>query len=201
MIEKSTFETLEVAGINSALRALRLPHNGKRRSETLFCIDDIIHNADGSVSYSFLTEGTIDPKDLKLMQNLQQSGDQHAKVLRGIVAWVEIDAPIYFWWDLETYGVGHQRLCSASTMHTECKNIFGEELQKAKGNIPFGRMIKKVDYFSYQTLRRIAYQRHNHRLPEFHQMIEWMHTLPFAEELIFHGLSKENGDPQLPTNK
>lgn len=132
------------------------------------------------------------------MQKLERAGDHHAKVLRGIVVWVEIDAPIYFWWDLETYTVGHQRLCSASTMHTECKGLYGEELQKVKGAIPFGKMIKKVDFFSYQTLRRIAYQRHNHRLPEFHQMIEWMHTLPLAEELIFHGLSKENGDPQLP---
>ena len=135
------------------------------------------------------------------MQSLQHSGDQHAKVLRGIIAWVEIDAPIYFWWDLETYTVGHQRLCSASTMHTECKGLHGEELQEVKGNIPMSRMVKKVDYFSYQTLRRIAYQRHNHRLPEFHQFIEWMHTLPLAEELIFHGLSKENGDPQLPKSE
>lgn len=197
MIKQSTFETLEVAGLYAATRALRLPHNGKPRSEgDSHCAIDG-YDA-GTLHFVSNTEVSLHPKDIQLMQNLQQSGDQHAKVLRGILAWVEIDAPIYFWWDLETYGVGHQRLCSASTMHTECKQLFGEELQKVKGEIPFGRMIKKVDYFSYQTLRRIAYQRHNHRLPEFHQMIAWMHTLPLAEELIFHGLSRENGDPQLP---
>lgn len=195
-MKKSTFETLEVAGLYSACRALRLPHNGEPKSKGMF----IYHHteSDECVSYALHTNGQVHNKDIKLMQNLQQSGDQHAKVLRGIVAWVEIDAPIYFWWDLETYGIGHQRLCSASTMHNECKGLYGEDLQEAKGNILFGKMIKKIDYFSYQTLRRIAYQRHNHRLPEFHQMIEWMHTLPLAEELIFYGLSKENGDPQLP---
>lgn len=197
MIKKSTFTTVEVAGLNAALRALRLPHNGKPRSECRGKVD--VHPLkDGSLSYSFMNYGYINPKDLKLMQNLQQAGDHHAKVLRGIVAWVEIEAPIYFWIDLETYVVGHQRLCSESTMHTECKGLFGEELQKVKGEIKMGRRLKKVDFYSYQTLRHIAYQRHNHRLPEFHQMIEWMHTLPLAEELIFHGLSKENGDPQLP---
>lgn len=200
MIKKSTFETLEVAGLYSATRALRLPHNGEPRGEH-FCEHRAFIDDNGIGHYYLNTDGTIDPKDLKLMQNLQQSGDQHAKVLRGIIAYVEIDAPIYFWWDLETYVVGHQRLCSASTMHTECKGLYGEELQKVKGEIPFGKMIKKVDYFSYQTLRRIAFQRHNHRLPEFHQFIDWMHTLPLAEELIFNGLSKENGDPQLPEEK
>lgn len=197
MIKQSTFETLEVAGLNAALRALRLPHNGEPRSDVRFT--EVVYNHDNNEKeYVFTSSGTIDPKDIRLMQNLQQSGDQHAKVIRGIIAWVEIDAPIYFWWDLETYIVGHQRLSSGSTMHNECKGLYGEELQKVKGAIPFGKMIKKADYFSYQTLRRIAYQRHNHRLPEFHQMIEWMHTLPFAEELIFHNLSDENGDPQLP---
>lgn len=198
MIKQSTFTTLEVAGLYAATRALRLPHNGEPRSIgnqhiTIDCFDD------EERLFISRTQIELHPKDIKLMQNLQQSGDQHAKVLRGIVAWVEIDAPIYFWWDLETYGVGHQRLCSESTMHTECKGLHGEKLQEVKGEIPMSRMIKKIDFFSYQTLRRIAYQRHNHRLPEFHQMIEWMHTLPLAEELIFHGLSKENGDPQLPS--
>lgn len=200
MINKSTFETLEVSGLYAATRALRLPHNGTPRgehsSENIAFVD-----SRGNANYSLKTAGWIDARDIKLMQNLQQSGDQHAKVLRGIIAYVEIEAPIYWWIDLETYIVGHQRLCSASTMHTECKGLYGEELQEVKGNIPMSRMVKKVDYFSYQTLRRIAYQRHNHRLPEFHQFIEWMHTLPFAEELIFHGLSKENGDPQLPQSK
>lgn len=48
-----------------------------------------------------------------------------------------------------------------------------------------------VDVYSYQTLRRIVAQRHNHRLPEWHQFIDWIKTLPLAEELIFVGLNLE----------
>ena len=69
-------------------------------------------------------------------------------------------------------------------MNKECKGLTGEELQKVKGEIPLSREITKVDYFSYQTLRRIYYQRRNHRLPEFGQFCDWIETLPFAQDLI-----------------
>ena len=48
-----------------------------------------------------------------------------------------------------------------------------------------------VDVYSYQTLRRIVEQRHNHRLPEWHTFIDWIKTLPLAEELILVGLEME----------
>ena len=208
--------TIEISGFAAAFQALRLPHNGEAKSHIITHInfDDIAlppadseHSArtplptgegrGGALSYRTYIE--VHPKDILLMRLLQHSGDQHAKVLRGILAYVEIEAPIYWWIDLETYTVGHQRLCSASTMHTECKGLYGEQLQQVKGSIPMSRMVKKIDYFSYQTLRRIAFQRHNHRLPEFHQFIDWMHTLPYADELIFDGLEGiDNGDPSLP---
>ena len=41
------------------------------------------------------------------------------------------------------------------------------------------------------ALRRIIAQRHNHRLPEWHTFIDWIRTLPFAEELILVGLETE----------
>lgn len=182
-------KTLEIAGFNSALTALRLPYNLDCRSHTMFeyqfnapTIDDFCHEEDELLSLH--SECAINPKDLQLISTLIKRGDEHAKVLRGIIVWTKITAPIYWWWDLETYVIGHQRLMSGSTMNAECKNLTGEELQKVKGEIPFGREITKVDYFSYQTLRRIYFQRREHRLPEFHQFCEWIKTLPFAEELI-----------------
>ena len=51
-----------------------------------------------------------------------------------------------------------------------------------------GKELKKIDMFSYQTLRRIYIQRKNHRLPEWHQFVDWVRTLPYAEELILVGL-------------
>ena len=40
-------------------------------------------------------------------------------------------------------------------MHVDCKGLQDEELQKAKSEIPMGKMQRAVDMFSYQTLRRI----------------------------------------------
>lgn len=173
-------ELLEIAGFRSALIALRLPYGLEPRSNTFSELKF------DSEKEEFLCEtgGFIEPKDLKLMNTLIKRGDEHAKVLRGILAYTKITAPIYWWWDLETYTVGHQRLLSGSTMNKECKGLTGEELQKVKGEISFGREITKIDYFSYQTLRRIYYQRRTHRLPEFEQFCDWIETLPFAQELI-----------------
>ena len=114
-----------------------------------------------------------------------RQGDEHAKVLRGINVWAEITAPVYWWAELETYRAGHERLSSQSTMHTDCKGLSGEELQKAKSEIPMGKELKKIDMFSYQTLRRIYIQRKNHRLPEWHTFVDWIKTLPYAKELIY----------------
>ena len=188
-----TATTIEVAGFAAAVSALRLPHNGATRSNIDKGSYAIQKNSKYIVGYGSCVR--IDEKDITLMQILERKGDHHAKVLRGIIAWVEIEAPLYWWTELETYTVGHQRLSSQSTMHTEGKGLSGEELQRVKAEIPSGRIVKKVDYFSYQTLRRIAFQRHNHRLPEWQQFIDWIRTLPLAEELIFHGLDKlDNGD-------
>ena len=172
-------QLLEIAGLRSALEALRLPYDLEPRS-----ILESYHTFADHGQFGYGSLGTIDPKDLKLMNTLIKRGDEHAKVLRGILAYTKITAPIYWWWDLETYTVGHQRLLSGSTMNKECKGLTGEELQKAKGEILFSREITKVDYFSYQTLRRIYYQRKTHRLPEFKQFCDWIETLPLAKDLI-----------------
>ena len=133
----------------------------------------------------------VDDKDLTLLQTLIKRGDEHAKVVRGINVWAKITAPVYFWAEAECYRAGHERLASESTMHIDCRGLTGQELQEAKAAIPMGKELTKVDMFSYQTLRRIVVQRHNHRLPEWHQFIAWIKTLPLAEELIFVGLETE----------
>lgn len=39
---------------------------------------------------------------------------------------------------------------------------------------------------NYEVLRTIVHQRSNHKLTEWHSFIDWVHTLPYAEELIFY---------------
>ena len=199
-------ETIEIAGIAGALTALRLPFGKDVRSriehfcDTYLDITDMdVEKAEdtyevtmtGHTRFTSNTHIAIEPKDLSLMTTLVKRGDEHAKVVRGIIVWAKITAPVYWWAEEETYRAGHERLASESTMHIDCKGLSGKELQEAKAAIPMGKELTKVDMFSYQTLRRIVAQRHNHRLPEWHQFIDWIKTLPLAEELIFVGLETE----------
>lgn len=123
-------------------------------------------------------------KNLILEDSLVKRGTEHAKVTRGIMVWAKITAPIYWWCEMETYVVGHQRLSSESTMHVDCRGLSGDDLVAAKAAITMGKELTKVDAFSYQALRNIARQRWNHRLPEWHQFVDWIKTLPFSQELI-----------------
>ena len=199
-------ETIEIAGIAGALTALRLPFGKDVRSRIEHFCDTYLDFTDmdvekaedtyevtmtGHPRFTSNTHIAIEPKDLSLMTTLVKRGDEHAKVVRGINVWAKITAPVYWWAEEETYRAGHERLASESTMHIDCRGLSGKELQEAKAAIPMGKELTKVDMFSYQTLRRIVAQRHNHRLPEWHTFIDWVRTLPFAEELILVGLETE----------
>ena len=199
-------ETIEIAGIAGALTALRLPFGKEVRSKIEnycethldFTDMDMEKTEDAYevtmkclLKFTSNTSIAIDKKDLALLQTLVKRGDEHAKVVRGINVWAKITAPVFFWAEAECYRAGHERLASESTMHIDCRGLTGQELQEAKAAIPMGKELTKVDMFSYQTLRRIVVQRHNHRLPEWHQFIDWIKTLPLSEELIFVGLETE----------
>ena len=199
-------ETIEVAGLAGALTALRLPFGKEVRSKIEnycethldFTDMDVEQTEDsyevtmkGLLKFTSNTSIAINKKDLTLMQTLVKRGDEHAKVVRGIMVWAKITAPVYWWCEEETYRMGHERLASESTMHIDCRGLAGSELQEAKSAIPMGKELTKVDMFSYQALRKMVAQRHNHRLPEWHQFIDWIKTLPLAEELIFVGLETE----------
>ena len=199
-------ETIEIAGLAGALTALRLPFGKDVRSriehfcDTHLDITDMdVEKAEdtyevtmtGHTRFTSNTHIAIEPKDLSLMTTLVKRGDEHAKVVRGINVWAKITAPVYWWCEEETYRMGHERLASESTMHIDCRGLAGSELQEAKSAIPMGKELTKVDMFSYQALRKMVAQRHNHRLPEWHTFIDWVRTLPFAEELILVGLETE----------
>lgn len=119
--------------------------------------------------------------DIELLERLIKAGDEHAKVMRGVVTWLEIKAPIYWWREMETYRVGRERLSCESTMHIDCKGLSGKELQKAKAEIPMGKEQWAIDMFSYQCLRRIYKQRRHHRLPEWQEFCDFIEQLPFSK--------------------
>lgn len=102
-------ETIEVAGFAGALTALRLPFGKEVRSDitaNLFSSmkeqDIDIKKIDDEYQATFHmlphieshTDILIEPKDLTLMQTLIKRGDEHAKVVRGIMVWAKITAPV-----------------------------------------------------------------------------------------------------------
>lgn len=179
--------TIEIAGFASALTALRLPYGKETRSQ----VSTALPYADAIYAFDHVGYGTdvyVNEQDLTLMQTLVRRGDEHAKPMRGILAYADIVAPIHFWVEMETYIAGRQRLFSGSTMHTEGRGLSGHTLDEAIKNVPYDRPVRKVDFFSYQCLRNIVYQRHDHRKVEWHWFIEWIKTLPLAKELILVGL-------------
>ena len=122
-VEQFSVKTLEVGGLGAALQALRLPYGKECRS--------IVSNEGGSFtpvkewsgddSYFGRIESTIvllAEKDKALLSTLVKRGDEHAKVLRGVMVWCEINAPRYWWTEMVTYRVGAEGLSSESTMHT-----------------------------------------------------------------------------------
>lgn len=186
-------DIIEIAGFASALKALRLPFSKECRSE---CNHNYYTQKKHYSEVRLCTDTTcvINEKDIALMSTLVRRGDEHSKVVRGLIAYMDIEAPVYWWCELETYRAGHERLSSQSTMHVEGKGLSGDELVEVKSQIPMGKILRKIDFFSYQCLRNIVKQRHNHRLPEWKVFIDKLHSLPYAEELIFTGLNQNNNE-------
>lgn len=180
-VEEFSVKTLEVGGLGAALQALRLPFGKCARSVVYSHVEQ---HSEVPNAFRLRSEVYPDDKDLKLLQALIRRGDEHAKVLRGVVVWCEINAPRYLWVEFDTYKVGAERLSSESTMHIEGKGLSEDELVEMKEHIEESHMQKRVWMFSYQTLRRIYYQRKDHRLPQWRMFCDWIKKLPLAQELI-----------------
>lgn len=185
-VEEFSVKTLELGGLGAALQALRLPYGKETRSDCLFYYRNPSYTpADDDRSLIAYGERIwLCPKDSSLLTALVKRGDEHAKVLRGMIVWAEINAPRYWHVELDTYRVGAERLSSNSTMHIQGKGLSEDDLVEMKEHLEEGTMQKRVWMFSYQTLRRIYFQRRNHRLPQWRLFCEWIKTLPFANEFI-----------------
>lgn len=99
--------TLEVAGIGPAVHAMRNPYDSWDKSDT--------------------HQGHIGEADRALSDKLSKAGTEHCKHLRLCMVWAEIEAPLYWWKEFDTYRMGVEKV-SCSTMHTITKKKFTPEL-------------------------------------------------------------------------
>lgn len=175
---------IELAGFVSALQALRLPYGLDCRSRAMHQMNT---TSDGTLCLH--DRININAKDEDLLRSLIKRGDEHAKVVRGIVAYVEINAPRFMWQEFDTYRIGRETLASESTMHIQGKGLSEEELVEMKNELKEGTMQKRIVILSYQTLRRIYKQRRSHRLPHWREFCSWIETLPYSW-MITEGIEK-----------
>ena len=86
----------EVMGWQHAIRGMRNPLNSWKMSDS--------------------ADGIIGEKDMDLMIRLSNAGTDHRKYMRMITVYLDINAPLYWWKEYDTYKVGTVAN-SCSTMH------------------------------------------------------------------------------------
>lgn len=120
----------EVVGWEPAIRGMRNPMNSWDRSDSVYCGD-------------FAPE--LGENDADLMKRLCKGGPVHAKFRRMITVYVDIEAPLYWWKEFDTYKVGTVAN-SCSTMHKihakeftlddfSCERLYTPLAEKAFGEI------------------------------------------------------------------
>ena len=239
-------ENLKVYNFDGALRGMRNPMNSWDRSDS-----------------NFSNELSIGENDLSLARRLIRLGSEHRKFLRQIIICFDLEAPLYFWKEFDTYKVGTVSN-STSTMHKlastpitlDCfetddyepnlvyltgvdsrgDNMFSyhltvrdmvesegqglntyyeptiiqflEEL-RVKYNetkdkkywkelirwLPESWLQKRTITMNYENAFNIINQRKNHKLSEWHFLVnKFKELLPYSEELLFI----ETDDVRLP---
>jgi hypothetical protein len=93
-------DKVKAFGWEEAIRGMRNPMNSWDKSDTKYYVSDCC----------------IGRNDYNLMKTLSKAGTDHSKYLRMITVYADINAPLYWWKEYDTYKVGTVAN-SCSTMH------------------------------------------------------------------------------------
>lgn len=135
-----------VFGWNGAIMGMRNPMNSWAKSDSVFYSD-------------FSCQ--IGQNDLDLMKTLIKAGTEHRKFLRMIHVQMDIEAPLYWWKEFETYKIGTVSN-SCSTMHkihskeldiNDFSHEHIEELDGIEYNISYDWLLRTVDILNYYRIK------------------------------------------------
>lgn len=166
--------------------------------------DTLIHAANGDIP------NDLQDRSEKLAPKLAGADGGHNKFLEQLQYWLAIDAPLYFWKQLDTYRIGVSK-SSESTMFRMWKNgvtkddfenpdtIYAETLEKLNkdindfnnnpsqekfmsiiSNLPDGFLQTRLVNINAKSLRNIYFQRKDHKLTEWRKMCKFIETLPYS---------------------
>ncbi|MCP3940247.1 MAG: hypothetical protein GY710_02025 [Desulfobacteraceae bacterium] len=153
-------ELLEVVGVDHSLRAMRLPFKIK----------------DWRPSFQ---------ADLKLAAGLIMRGDNHAKAIRGIEAYLLFKMQAGWMMQLDQQIVGVQTLSTSSTMHNELRGLRGNKLAEVKQDGLADHVYTRIAKFSYQALRNMYLSRLQHHHPDWKILCDFVEDMPYFKHLIY----------------
>lgn len=117
----------EVMGVYSAMRGMRNPLNSWEKTDT-FLNDDIEYGFDAfsGIDYDAIMRGvTVGKNDKALARKLIDAGPSHRKFMRQIFVSMDIEAPLYWWKEFDTYKVGTTaNSCSTIKCSLACKGAW-----------------------------------------------------------------------------
>lgn len=108
-------ENTKVMNFEGAFRGLRNPMNSWEKSDSQWMYNKLFENSlmEQNNNGDFFVIG---PQDYKLAMSMINNGEPHCKFLRQIFVCVDIEAPLYFWSEFDTYKIGTVA-DSCSTIH------------------------------------------------------------------------------------
>lgn len=114
---------LDIQGFKPAIHGMRNPKNSWNKSDSVFCNTEgcafCEYDCDESENVKWDNPNLnlcIGKNDMKLMKTLFNAGTEHRKYDRMIQVWMDIEAPLYWWKEFDTYKIGTVAN-SCSTMH------------------------------------------------------------------------------------
>lgn len=179
----------EVCGFDHAIRGMRNPKNSWHLSDSHFNGNQYI----------------LGEKDLHLCKTLVNAGAEHSKFMRFITVYMDVEAPLYWWKEMDTYK--HVEKNSTSTMHKILDRklteddfevdqwdeswhqilhyvniaILNKDFRKAIQLLPSAYKQTRTMVINYAQLRNMYFQRRYHKLPEWKMFCEWIESLPYSE--------------------
>lgn len=154
---------LSVAGVKESMIAMRLPKGG---------ISDTI------------TDLQLGPSDTDLAKRLILAGPDHAKAMRGVIAYLSLHMQVGWMIEFETYRHGVECLSTSSSMHGELKKLTGEALAEQKQMDLQDKVYHRIVTVSYQALRSMYKARRLHRHPDWQIFCNFIEGMPHFNTLI-----------------
>lgn len=146
---------------------------------------------------------------------LKFKGNGHNKFLESIQVYLNLDAPRYFWQQLDTYRCGITKQ-SESTMHTVLRAkltqenfedpippfyleylnelVEAKEFKQLKNDMPEGFLQRRIVSTNYRTLQTMKIQREAHKLEQWQYFLNVLKRDLTYPELIWEEEEKGNED-------